>query len=155
MYDKAIYVIAKIFDQQGCIAYRCKTLNEARCLPGTLQAASAYKNTKIAVHNFASATNPSSGVKRGSNAQEECLCRCSGLYFCLSTQTMWDGFYSPHRQAYNPIYNDDIIYTPAVTVFKTDTAQPEIMDASDWYDVDVITCAAPNLRVQKRGESYK
>ena len=30
-----IYVIAKIFDQQGCIAYSCKTPNEARCLPGT------------------------------------------------------------------------------------------------------------------------
>ena len=53
----------------------------------TLQAASAYKNTKTAVHNFASATNPGGGVKRGSNAQEECLCRCSGLYVCLSTQT--------------------------------------------------------------------
>ena len=38
MIDKSIYVIAKIFDQQGCIAYRCKTLNEARCLPGTLEA---------------------------------------------------------------------------------------------------------------------
>ena len=35
MIDKSIYVVAKIFDQQGCIAYRCKTLNEARCLPGT------------------------------------------------------------------------------------------------------------------------
>lgn len=44
----------------------------------TLQAASAYKNTKTAVHNFASATNPGGGVKRGSNAQEECLCRYSG-----------------------------------------------------------------------------
>ena len=40
MHDKSIYVIAKIFDQQGCAAYRCKTLNEARCLPGTLQALS-------------------------------------------------------------------------------------------------------------------
>lgn len=40
MHDKPIYVIAKIFDQQGCIAYRCKSLNEARCLPGTLQALS-------------------------------------------------------------------------------------------------------------------
>ena len=38
MGDKKIYVIAKIFDQQGCIAYRCKTVNEARCLPGTLEA---------------------------------------------------------------------------------------------------------------------
>ena len=28
MIDKSIYVVAKIFDQQGCIAYRCKTINE-------------------------------------------------------------------------------------------------------------------------------
>ena len=38
MGDKKIYIVAKIFDQQGCIAYRCKTLNEARCVPGTLEA---------------------------------------------------------------------------------------------------------------------
>lgn len=38
MLEKDIFVIAKIFDQQGCIAYRCKTANEARCLPGTLEA---------------------------------------------------------------------------------------------------------------------
>jgi hypothetical protein len=37
MGDKTIFVIAKIFDQQGCFAYRCKTINEARCLPGTLE----------------------------------------------------------------------------------------------------------------------
>ena len=33
-----IIVLAKIFDQPGCIAYRCKTPNEARSLPGTLDA---------------------------------------------------------------------------------------------------------------------
>ena len=38
MGDKKIYVVAKIFDQQGCLAYRCKSLNEARCVPGTLEA---------------------------------------------------------------------------------------------------------------------
>ncbi len=38
MGDKKIYIIAKIFDKQGCIAYQCKTVNEARCLPGTLEA---------------------------------------------------------------------------------------------------------------------
>lgn len=37
MLEKNIYVIAKIFNQQGCIAYRCNTINEARCLPGTLE----------------------------------------------------------------------------------------------------------------------
>ena len=38
MGDKRIFVVAKIFDKQGCLAYRCKTVNEARCLPGTLEA---------------------------------------------------------------------------------------------------------------------
>lgn len=37
MLEKKIYVIAKIFDRQGCLAYRCKTITEARCLPGTLE----------------------------------------------------------------------------------------------------------------------
>lgn len=114
----------------------------------TLAAAAGYKGKKVAVHNFASATNPGGGVTRGSNAQEECICRCTGLYFCLSTPKMMQAFYYPHRNAHNPLYNDDVIFTPGVTVFKTDTESPTLMDEKDWYDVDVITCAAPNLREQ-------
>ena len=112
----------------------------------TYEAAAGYKGQHVAVHNFASASNPGGGVVNGASAQEECLCRCSGLYFNLNTRAMWDGFYQPHRDAHDPIHNGDIIYTPGVTVFKTDTAMPELMPESDWYDVDVITCAAPNLR---------
>ena len=114
----------------------------------TYEAASAYKENHVAVHNFASASNPGGGVTNGASAQEECLCRCSGLYFCLNTPAMWDGFYKPHRDAHDPIHNDDIIFTPGVTVFKTDKATPQLMNESEWYDVDVITCAAPNLRDQ-------
>lgn len=114
----------------------------------TFEAAAAYKNQHVAVHNFASASNPGGGVTKGANAQEECLCRCSGLYFCLNTPAMWDGFYKPHRDAHDPIHNDDIIYTPGVTVFKTDTAVPQLLPESEWYNVDIITCAAPNLRNQ-------
>lgn len=110
------------------------------------EAASAYKGMKVAVHNFASASNPGGGVVRGSSAQEECLCRCSTLYFNLDVKDMWDGFYNPHRAAHDPIHNDDIIYTPGVIVFKTDTANPQVMPENDWYKVDVITCAAPNLK---------
>ena len=36
--DKKIYIVAKIFDKPGSLAYLCKTPNEARCLPGTLEA---------------------------------------------------------------------------------------------------------------------
>ena len=114
----------------------------------TYEAAAAYKENHVAVHNFASASNPGGGVVNGASAQEECLCRCSGLYFCLNSPIIWDGFYKPHRDAHDPIHNDDTIYTPGVTVFKTDTASPQLMNESEWYDVDVITCAAPNLRNQ-------
>ena len=112
----------------------------------SFEAASAYKGSKVCVHNFASASNPGGGVVRGSSAQEECLCRCSTLYFNLNTSEMWNGFYSPHRAEQNPLHNDDCIYTPEVIVFKSDTASPSIMPEKEWYSVDVITCAAPNLR---------
>lgn len=110
------------------------------------EAAKAYKGNHVAVHNFASATNSGGGVVNGAGAQEECLCRCSNLYFCLNTPDMWGMFYTPHRAAHDPIHNDDIIYTPDIVVFKTDTDRPELMERDDWYIVDVITCAAPNLR---------
>ena len=110
------------------------------------EAAFAYKDQRVCVHNFASASNPGGGVTRGSNAQEECLCRCSDLYFCLNTSEMWNGFYKPHRNAKNPIHNDVIINTPDVVVFETDPAYPKLMYESAWYNVNVITCAAPNLR---------
>ena len=113
----------------------------------TFEAASAYARTmKTCVLNFASASNPGGGVVHGSSAQEEALCRCSTLYFNLNTDEMWSGFYSPHRAARDPIHNDDAVYTPRVTVFKSDTAFPVMLPETEWYDVDVISCAAPNLR---------
>ena len=101
---------------------------------------------RTCVHNFASATNPGGGVVNGSSAQEEALCRCSTLYFNLNVREMWDGFYSPHREAHDPLHNDDVIYTPDVVVFKSDTAYPRTLPEAEWRTLDVITCAAPNLR---------
>lgn len=112
----------------------------------TLEAASAYKGKNVCILNFASATNPGGGVVHGSSAQEESLCRCSTLYFCLDTPELMRDFYLPHRKAGNPLYNDDIIYSPDVYVIKTDTSFPDRMKENDWYKVNVITCAAPNLR---------
>ena len=119
----------------------------------SFEAASAYKDQKVCVHNFASASNPGGGVKNGANAQEECLCRCSNLYLCLKMPKLWDDFYLPHRTARNPLHNDDIIYTPGVRIIKSDTATPKLLPKSQWFNVDVITCAAPNLR-ERPGNSY-
>ena len=113
----------------------------------TFEAAAAYARTmRTCVLNFASATNPGGGVVKGSSAQEESLCRTSTLYFNLNVREMWNGFYSPHRAAGNPLHNDDIIFTPRVVVFKSDTNHPTLLAECDWYEVDVISCAAPNLR---------
>lgn len=113
----------------------------------TFEAAIKYAGRmRTCVHNFASATNPGGGVVNGSSAQEEALCRCSTLYFNLNVREMWDGFYSPHREARDPLHNDDIIYTPDVVVFKSDTAYPRTLPETEWRTLDVITCAAPNLR---------
>ncbi len=117
----------------------------------SFEAAGAYGGQKVALLNFASATNPGGGVERGSSAQEECLCRCSTLYPCISDGAVRGIFHSKHRAMLksgemDALYNDDCVYTPGVVVFKTDTSMPEIMPENDWYMVDVITCAAPNLR---------
>lgn len=114
----------------------------------SLEAAQLYaeQNKKVCVLNFASATNPGGGVVNGSSAQEECICRCTTLYPCLNTQEMWDKFYLPHRKANNPLYNDDSIYTPDVVVFKSDINFPELLAKEDWWKVNILTCAAPNLR---------
>ena len=114
----------------------------------SLEAAAPYarEGKKTCVLNFASATNPGGGVLRGSSAQEESICRCSTLYFALNTDNLRKDFYQPHRAAGDPLYNDDAIYTPGVLVFKTDDDSPKTMPEADWYGVDVLTMAAPNLR---------
>ena len=108
----------------------------------SFEAAARYPGQKVAVLNFASSTSPGGGVENGASAQEECLCRVSTLYPCLKAQAAREKFYGPHRAAPNPLHNDDIIYTQDVVVLKDD----DYNVLSSPFRVDVITCAAPNLR---------
>lgn len=114
----------------------------------SLEAAEVYakQGKKVCVLNFASATNPGGGVVNGSSAQEECICRCTTLYPCLNKNDLWTSFYAPHRKAANLLYNNDCIYTPDVCVFKSDTNFPEPLPRDEWWKVNILTCAAPNLR---------
>lgn len=77
---------------------------------------------------------------------EEAICRCSTLYPNLKEESLWKQFYAPHRRQQNPLHNDDCIYTPGVIAFKSDTAYPKLLLEDKWYSVNVLTCAAPNLR---------
>lgn len=112
----------------------------------TIEAAEQFKNKKVCVLNFASSKNPGGGVVKGAKAQEECICRITTLYPCLSDENIMNGFYLPHRTMFSDtLYNDDLIFTPDVICFKTDTASPVLRPDDEWFKVNVITCASPNL----------
>lgn len=110
----------------------------------TFEAAAAYKGKRTAVLNFASPFAPGGSGHKATLTQEECLCRESTLYSCLSDEQCMETFYSRHSHD-DRMYNADMIYTPAVTVFKTCDKVPVLMPKQDWFDVDVITMAAPDI----------
>lgn len=112
----------------------------------TFQAAGRYAGQRVAVLNFAAATNPGGGVTCGSSTQEEALCRCSTLYPCLLRDELWRNYYQMHRDRRDAAYTDACIYTPDVLIIKTDTDAPRRLPEDKMQAVDVITCAAPNLR---------
>ena len=126
------------------------TVEKARTFETALILQRENPKDRITVHNFASATNPGGGVTKGSTAQEECLCRCSTLYPVLNTEELKKRYYLYHRERHDTRYTDRCIYTPGVVVIKTDTDQPCRMKEEEWCHVDVITCAAPNLRSYPR-----
>lgn len=101
---------------------------------------------RICVHNFASSTYPGGGVVAGASAQEESLCRCSTLYSSLDQRRLWDAYYSPNRGSVDALATDACIWSPDVVVCKSDTSLPERLPQEEWLTVDVITCAAPDLR---------
>lgn len=122
------------------------TITKSRTLEAAVRLSKAYPGKRIAVLNFASAVNPGGGVVHGSSAQEESLCRCSTLYPTLDRYSLWQKYYNVNRASGNVLHTDACIYTPGIVICKTDTEFPERMPQNEWVTVDVISCAAPNLR---------
>ncbi|MBR5288592.1 MAG: TIGR02452 family protein [Clostridia bacterium] len=105
---------------------------------------------KTAVLNFANACIPGGGVKNGAMAQEECLCRSSNLYESLTLPYIVRHYYKWNQRNTGDMGSDLIIYSPDVTVFRTDDIYPATLPKAQWFDVDVITCAAPYVDEQKK-----
>ena len=112
----------------------------------TFAVAGAYLGQgRVAVLNFANPHYPGGGVTQGAMAQEECLCRSSNLFPCLSSDAVFEDFYTYHRRETDYDFSDRLIYSPGVTVFKDDSPVPQLLNQEAWFQVDVITCAAPYL----------
>ncbi|MDB5313832.1 MAG: hypothetical protein JWO38_8034 [Gemmataceae bacterium] len=89
--------------------------------------------------NFASAKHPGGGFLGGARAQEESLCRSSGLYACINGNAM----YAHHARTGGGFYSNYAIYSPAVPVFRTDDG--ELLDEP--YPCSFITSPAVNAGV--------
>lgn len=123
------------------------TVTGDRSFQAAMRLASDNPGSKIAVVNFANAFHAGGGVAQGASAQEECLCRTSTLYPLLYRKTLYNSFYKYHIEKNTPKASDSLIYTEGVVICKTDEDLPKRMDKKDWVTVDVITIAAPDLRV--------
>ncbi len=96
---------------------------------------------RVAVLNFANAYSPGGGVTDGDIAQEECLCRSSNLYCGLTIPYLIRNYYKANKRTTGDMGTDAVIWSPDVTVFKSDDLVPVMLDAP--FEVDVLTCAAP------------
>ena len=134
-------VLPESADKQGLIR-----VSKSKTFEAAVMLHENHSDKKIAVLNFASATNPGGGVKNGSSAQEENLCRCSTLYPTLDQKRMWDLYYSVNRAQSDPLHTDACIYSPGIVICKTDESIPQRLPEDKFVSIDVITCAAPNLR---------
>ena len=144
---------SKVYDENELAAYKERNnklgvikITKSKSFEAAGKLHKQYPNKRIGVLNFANAFHPGGGVESGSRAQEEALCRCSTLYPCLQDSYIWNNYYSKNRARYTPLANDRVVVTPDIVVFKSDDDYPTIVEEKDFFKVDVLTCAAPNLR---------
>lgn len=128
----------------------------------TFEAARKYTNQgqRVCALNFASSVTPGGGVTRGTTTQEESMCRISTLYASINDKETAGAFYERHWQMIHDEEmgrenRDDCIYTPGIKVIREDTFDCDMLSESEWYSVDVITCAAPDLRYDENGRTYR
>ncbi len=134
---------------------RCEiAVTPSRTFEAAIRLRKKFPGKKIGVLNFASAMKPGGGVLRGSGAQEESLCRCSTLYPTLDQKWLWDKFYGVNRAANDPRHTDDCIYSPNVMICKTDEAVPKRLPPEEFVTVDIISCAAPDLRTKQYNGTF-
>jgi len=107
--------------------------------------AGADQPSRVCVLNFASARHPGGGFKSGARAQEEDLCRASGLYPTL-TRNM--GMYA---RVSSGLYTDRMIYSPQVPVFRDGAGA--LLGRP--ICCDVVSAAACNMKAVKGRESGK
>ncbi|MBQ7734274.1 MAG: TIGR02452 family protein [Synergistaceae bacterium] len=128
-------------DQAGLIE-----VVKGRTLKTALEFGKKFPDKKICVLNFAAPTKPGGGVKAGSAAQEESICRSSTLYPTLITDEIRIKYYRYNERYYDFHGWDTCIYSPDIIICKDDDDYiPARLSRDEFQKIDVITCAAPHI----------
>lgn len=96
------------------------------------------RDGSVALLNFASGRNPGGGFLNGAKAQEEDLCRCSGLY---PTLLRHPAYYEANRSQNSMLYTDYAIFSPDVPFFRLRGTGDFLEEP---FECGVITAPAPN-----------
>lgn len=146
---KVVDISAALFESiKGSILYKIdQKLYDSGCNPiievvneTTGKAAQRMANSDVVLLNFASGNNPGGGFLVGAVAQEEDLCRASGLYACLKSKP---NFYNDNILVDSHYYTDGMIYSPKVPFFRDNY---NLLLDEPFY-ASVISAPAPNVRL--------
>lgn len=132
---------SKIYENVGSVERRDQTTEVIVTDMKTFDAALKYREGKTCALNFASFKNPGGGFLKGAVAQEEYLCQNSTLYNVLSQFT---SYYEKNRLNTNDaLYWNRAIYSPGIVVLPSGVK------------VDILSCAAPNIKASRMIDSKK
>lgn len=132
---------SKIYENVGFVTKREQPTEVVVADMKTLDAALKHREGKTCVLNFASFKNPGGGFLRGAVAQEEYLCQNSTLYNVLSK---FPAYYEKNRLNTNDaLYWNRAVYSPSITILPNEGL------------VDVLSCAAPNVRASHASDTKK
>lgn len=124
--------------QHTCLA-KVEVTNETTAKAGARLTA---EGKDVVILNFASARNQGGGFLSGAIAQEEDLCRASGLYACLKSKPV---FYNENILKDDTLYTDNVIYSPNVPFFRDEHG----LFLEEPFMLSVISAPAPNVRAME------
>lgn len=86
-------------------------------------------NVRVGVLNSASGTTPGGRFLKGTVSQEDCLCRASLLYSCISQPKFQsEGRFYGKNRSFRYGTSNCVIFSPDVPVIREDTVEGKLLD---------------------------
>ena len=136
----------------GRCGYNCVKMDsfQAACELSNSRIPTGEDMKPVLVLNFASPVNPGGGVRKGSSAQEEDLCRKSSLLLSLESHHARK-YYQYSRSLQTHMGSDAMMFSPKVEIIRDEHGN--LLDET--FVVAVLTCAAPKINHGLEGLSVK